>query len=62
MAPQHNLRNNTTAMEDGVVISVMQQLHRLSYLKVVQKATLEAMTKEDRKEFYSVFKLNKNQA
>lgn len=38
----------------------MQQLHRLLNLIVVQKAILEEMTKEGRKEFYSVFKLNKN--
>jgi hypothetical protein len=38
----------------------MQQLHRLFYLRLAQKATLEEMTKVGRKEFYSVFKLNKN--
>jgi len=38
----------------------MQQLHRLFYLTVVQKATLEEMAKEGRKEFNSAFKLNKN--
>jgi len=36
----------------------MQQLHCLFYLKG-QKAILEEMTKEGRKKFYSVFKLNK---
>jgi len=38
----------------------MQQFHHLFYLRVAQKVTLEEMTKVGRKEFYSVFKLNKN--